>query len=81
MSRATDAWRGKRERESTAEQPPLYDFTYHVEFGGGRKLGMKLRTDWDTGIWAREFIEAWPAVDRTFGFQPADGGDDGKRGA
>lgn len=81
MARATAAWRGKWESERSAQPAPLYDFTYHVDFGGGRKLGMKLRADQETGLWVKSYLESWPAVDRTFGFVPVKGCGDGQRDA
>ena len=81
IERAGAAWRGRWERERSAEPPALYDFTYHMEFGGGRKLGMKLRADEETGFWAKSYLETWPHTDMTFGFVPGKGGGDGKRDA
>lgn len=81
MARATRAWEDRWERERSTQPEPLYDFTYHVEFGGGRKLGMKLRADQETGMWVKAYLESWPAEDRTFGFVPVKGGGDGQRDA
>ncbi len=81
IARATAAWQDKWERDRSAEPAALYDFTYHAEFGGGRKLGMKLRTDEETGIWVKSYLEAWPSARVTFGFVPVKGGGDGQRGA
>lgn len=75
IDRAGGALRRKWDRERSEEPEPLYDFTWHIEFGGGRKLGCKLRADHETGMWVKSFLEGWPAESRVFGFTPAKGDD------
>lgn len=75
VERATAAMCSKWDRERDEAPAALYDFTYHIEFGGGRKLGLKLRTDNETGLWVKSFLDGWPSVDSTFSFVPAKDGE------